>query len=338
MSEDKLGIILGNTGTPASPKPDDVEAYLQKFLMDPHVRPMPKILWSALLHFKILPKRKFSSAAKYESIWTSEGSPLIFHQRKLAARLQQRLEEMAQKGTVPANIMVRSAMSYSEPSFHMVLQEMKEHDIGRIILIPLYPQSNFSSTNAVVDAFRHALKQMKWDPEIAIVNHYADQKAYIKAIAQSIRDAGFDPASNDRLVMSFHSIPQKDVRNGDTYPEQTEATHVAVAKELGMRPEQIAYGMQCVFGGHPERWVGPLTRDILSTWSHQDFGRVFIVLPGFAVDCLETIYDVNQDFVPLFRRLSDGKVLHEVIRVPCLNESDAHVNVLCAVLKPYIQW
>lgn len=297
---------------------------------------MPKFAWNYILNRKILPKRKFTSAAKYESVWTPEGSPLIVYQGRLAAKLQSRIDDQIAKGVAPQGTMVRCAMSYSGPSFETTLSEMREAGVTRVVLIPLYPQSSFSSSYAVIDAFRSTIAQMEWNPEIAIVDHYYEQPAYVRAIAASIRDAGYDPTSDDRLAMSFHAIPLKDMNNGDTYTKQTEATRVAIARELGMKPDRIAYGMQCVFGGHPERWTGPLTRDILSTWRNQDFGRVFVVLPGFSIDCLETIYDTNQDIVPLFRRQGDGKMEHDVIRVPCLNDSDAHVDVMMAVLKPYL--
>jgi len=332
MQDNKLGIILGNTGTPASPKPDDVEAYLRKFLMDPYIRPLPKFFWKYLLNNKILPKRKYASGAKYEEIWTPQGSPLVIYQGNLATKLEKAIHTLAENGKAPSGVLVRSAMSYSEPSFDTVLKEFKEKGISEIILIPLYPQSNFSSTMAVVDMFHQTLEPMQWNPNVQIIDHYYQHHEYVDAIVSSIRHAGFDPSSNDRLMMTFHSIPLKDIKHGDTYPEQTDQTHIAVAEKLGMKPEEIGYGYQSVFGGHPEQWLGPLTRDILASWADQQFGRVFFILPGFSIDCLETIYDVNHDFTSV---LQQGESKHEVTRIPCLNDSDDHVKIMLAALKSY---
>lgn len=63
------GIVIANTGSPSAPTPDAVESYLSSYLMDPHIRQLPKIAWNFLLRKAILPKRRFSSSERYRFVW-----------------------------------------------------------------------------------------------------------------------------------------------------------------------------------------------------------------------------------------------------------------------------
>ena len=176
-----VGIILANTGSPASPEPDDIEAYLREFLMDERIRQMPKPMWKWLVTKKILPKRKHASAERYRFIWTEEGSPLVAGANTLAKRVQE-LYDAGAKGSV----IVRSAMSYGEPSLEGVLNEFRDAGVQRLVLLPLYPQSAFSPTLAVVDAFWRAQDAVGWHPPSTVIDTYHDDPGYIAAIAQSL--------------------------------------------------------------------------------------------------------------------------------------------------------
>ena len=287
-----IGIVLANTGSPASPEHDDIERYLSAFLMDRRIRQLPKPVWKWLVTKKILPKRKFASAERYRFIWTDEGAPLVVGARALAGRVQ-RLYDLEE----PGRVIVRSAMSYGAPSLEGTLGELREAGVDRIVLLPLYPQSAYSPTLAVVDAFQRAQDAIGWHPSSTVIENYHDDPGYIAAIAQSIRDAGYDPGKGDRLVFSLHAIPLKDEEGGDTYRAQVAESVRLIASELGVAPDSITVAYQSVFGRDASKWTGPLTRDVLAEWRDGDF-RVVFACPGFSIDCLETLYDVPQEMVP----------------------------------------
>lgn len=286
-----IGVILANTGSPASPEPDDIECYLGEFLMDEHIRQLPRPMWKWLVTKKILPKRKFSSAQRYRFIWTEEGSPLLVGARLLAERVQ---ALFASEGE---GVLVRSAMSYGEPSLESALDELREAGVERVVLLPLYPQSAYSPTLAVIDAFWRAQEVVGWHPPSTVIDNYHDDPGYIAALAQSIRDVGFDSRAGDKLVLSFHAIPLKDERAGDTYREQIDESVRLLAEELGVDPGAITVSFQSVFGRNPSKWTAPLTRDVLAGWRDGDF-RVVFACPGFSLDCLETLYDIPFEMVP----------------------------------------
>ena len=72
----KTGVLLVNSGTPASLETRDVRAFLAGLLGDPRVVELPRILWWPILHGIILRVRPKASARKYAAVWTPAGSPL----------------------------------------------------------------------------------------------------------------------------------------------------------------------------------------------------------------------------------------------------------------------
>ena len=337
-----IGVILANTGSPASPEPDDIEAYLREFLMDDRIRQMPKPVWKYLLHRHILPKRKNSSAVRYRFIWTDEGSPLVVNQQRLADKVQGLFD--AEEGT-RGDVRVVSAMSYGEPSIAGALSELREAGAERVVLLPLYPQSAYSPTMAVVDAFWRAQDAVDWHPESTVIDNYHDDPGYVVAIARSIRDAGFDASAGDMILMSFHAIPLKDEKAGDTYRLQVAESARLVADALGIGIEAITVAYQSVFGPDASKWTAPLSQDVLKGWRNEGF-RVFFACPGFSIDCLETLYDVPFEMVPALEGASAAPIVARVggdvqaacntsgrfIWVPTLNDSDEHAALVKAVI------
>lgn len=311
---DKLGVIIANTGTPDEPTPEAVRTYLSEFLTDPRICPMNPVVWRLILHVFILPKRSEASAQKYMTIWTDQGSPLDVHMRSLARKL-----EDSMKGSEGSqDVMVRYAMSYGNPSISAALQELRAAGCSSLLVIPLYPQSAYSTTNVVLDKVADALAKADWKPRLTVVDEYSANQKYLDAIAHTIEASGF--REDDILLMAFHSIPMSDVRAGDTYVDQVNATSQEVAKRLGLSDERCKVGYQCRFDNR--KWVGPSTHKVLA--DIEDGRRLFVVTPNFSIDCLETLHEIEHLLKP--EALAEG--ISDVVYIPCLNDSDAHVEVL----------
>lgn len=331
---DPCGVLLVNTGTPAAPRPRAVRAYLARFLMDRRIAPMNRVAWWFVLHLFILPKRGRASAEKYASIWTDEGSPFALAHRKLEAGLNAAFRDEGRAAVV------RHAMNYSSPTVAEALRGLAEEGCARLVVLPLYPQSAHSTTGSVSDSLARALKKLRWDVPVDFVDNYHDAPTYVRAIAASIRHAGFDPASDDRLLFSYHSIPLADIEAGDTYELQTGASSLQIAGELGLDRNRWTIGYQCRFDKGRE-WLSPYTRDVLTRWAETGVGRVFFICPNFAVDCLETLYDIDHELKPFYfdQIKQAGRTPGEesFTYVPCLDRSRAHLRVLSDVLRPHIE-
>lgn len=346
----RTAVLLVNTGTPEAPTPRAVRKYLAQFLMDPRIRPMGMVPWFCILHFGILPKRGKASAQKYAGIWTDEGSPLVATQAKLVRGLE---DAFSAQGL---DVVVRSAMNYGQPSVGKVVKELKKQGVERIVALPLYPQAAFSTTGSAKDHLANAVRKSHFKGNVTIVESYCDNPTYQKAIAAAIRNAGFDPDSDDQLLFSFHSVPLNDLEAGDNYELQVGSSSLGIANQLGLDRRRWTIGYQCQFD-KGRQWLTPFSRDILAARAENNGGeRIFIVCPNFAIDCLETIYDVKQHFIPEYLdakrdfelygqrreknsaspRCDSLRTPGEINYVPCLNATKAHVKVLAKVLEPYL--
>lgn len=267
----KVGVIIANTGTPEAPTRKAVKKYLSQFLMDPRICPMPRPVWWTLLHTTILRKRSRASAEKYQKIWTEEGSPLV----AITASLERGLNDYyAEQGLL---VVVRAGMSYGKPSLKQAVKELKEEGCTELVVLPMYPQSAFSTTGSVSDGVAKAVRRARFKGDVRLVDGYSEDATYVRAVAASIRNAGFSEESGDRLLFSFHSIPLKDIEAGDTYELQTGATSLAVAGELGLdRRSWIsatrAASTRAAPGSRPSRgprwsvWPRPPSRAAACSW------------------------------------------------------------------------
>ena len=294
----KVGVIIANTGTPEAPTRKAVKKYLSQFLMDPRICPMPRPVWWTLLHTHILGKRSRASAEKYEKIWTEEGSPLI----AITTSLESGLNEYYADRGLP--VMVRAGMSYGKPQIKRVVKELKEAGCTELVVLPMYPQSAFSTTGSVSDGVEKAVRRARFKGDVCLIDGYGENATYVRAVAASIRNAGFSEESGDRLLFSFHSIPLKDIEAGDTYELQTGATSLAVAGELGLdrRAWTISYQSRFDKG---RTWLSRPTLERLAQ-AAEPGSRLFMVCPNFSVDCLETLYDVPYELEPLYRAVLEG--------------------------------
>ena len=329
----RIGLVLANTGTPDAPTPRAVKRYLSRFLSDKRIAPMNMVAWKLLLHLFILPKRAKASAQKYAQIWTDEGSPLQVTQTKLARYLEAHYDARG------CDVRVVSYLNYGATKLSSVFAQLREEGCERIVVLPLYPQSAYSTCGCISDCVDAARSSLPRGYRVDLVDGYADNHTYQRAIARSIEAAGFDPDSDDKVLFSFHSIPLNDIEAGDTYELQVGSSSLMIAGELGIERRRWTIGYQCRFDKGRE-WLKPFTVDILKRWAEAGSGRIFFVCPNFAIDCLETLYDIDHEIKPLYLKVAReaGRPVSEddFVYVPCLNATKAQIRVLTDVLESYI--
>jgi ferrochelatase len=318
----KTGILLINLGTPAAPTAKALRPYLKQFLSDSRVIEIPKAVWWFILNGIILNVRPAKSAAKYASIWTPDGSPLLVHTKKQAALLKGLLGERGVR-----NLVVDYAMRYGQPSVDNTLIKMREAGVERLLVIPLYPQyAGSSSATALDDVFR-SLQKMRNMPEVRTVRHFHDHPAYIQALADSVREHWRHNGRAEKLVMSFHGVPRFTLDKGDPYHCECLKTGRLLAEELGLSKTEYVVSFQSRFG--KAEWIKPYTTEVLSQLARDGVSKIDIMCPGFVGDCLETLEEIamegKEDFL-----LHGGK---EYRYIPCLNERPAWISALAALAE-----
>lgn len=312
------GILLINLGTPAEPTPKAVGKFLKEFLSDPYVVEIPRPIWWIILNCFILPKRSKDAAARYASVWTKEGSPLRAHTVAQAKFVSGYLGERGRR-----DVIVDYAMRYGEPSIKTQLSVFKEKNISRVVLLPLYPQNARSSTATALDAATAAMKALDYHPQVIKVEDFHDHPGYIDALANSVREYQMRTASRpDKLVMSFHGVPQYTIARGEPYQQHCLTTGKLLAAKLNLGEHQYQICFQSRFGR--AEWIKPYTADVLTELGKQKTGRVDMICPGFVGDCLETLEEIAIEGKQIFKDAGGGEYNY----IPCLNERHDWLNAL----------
>lgn len=325
-TQPKRGLLILNLGTPDSPKPDDVAKYLKQFLMDKWVIDIPWLFRWFFVHVLIVPKRQFASAEAYEKVWTKQGSPLLYHLRDLSRKVAR----------LKPDLKVATAMRYGSPSVESGLRELSDCD--EVLVFHLYPQYAESSTRSSREECERAVRDLGLKTKLVFVKDYFEHPEFIASFAEVTKPI-LEQQKPDHLLMSFHGLPERHVKrtdptgahclatnsccdtitpaNRDCYRAQSYATARALARELGLHPDQYSVAFQSRLGRTP--WIQPFTDVRLDELPQkQGVKNLAVVCPSFAADCLETLEEIGMRAKEQFLAAGGEKFTE----IPCLNSND----------------
>jgi ferrochelatase len=305
-------ILLVQLGTPDSPHPGPVKRYLNQFLSDPRVVEIPQLIWQPILKGIILNTRPKESAKKYQTIWTEQGSPLRTNTMAQADKLQALLPDYE----------VRMAMSYGVPSIESTLREWQSRRLNELTVIPLYPQYSGTTTASVFDSVTRELAKWRNIPHLKFVRNFHDNPLYIRAIADQIRSQWQANGQADRLVFSFHGVPERTLTLGDPYHCECLKTARLITKELDIDPEHTVTTFQSRFGR--AKWIEPYTEPTVKKMAENGIRKLDVVCPGFVSDCLETLEEVQMEIADTFYK-NGGESFNYIT---CLNDSSDLTQIL----------
>ncbi|HLV69310.1 MAG TPA: ferrochelatase [Xanthomarina sp.] len=327
------GILLVNLGSPESPNPKDVKAYLGEFLMDERVIDVP--LWARTLLVKgiILNTRPKASAAAYQKIWWEEGSPLIVISERLQKKVQYKVE----------NYPVALAMRYGTMTIKKGLQELVDKGVDEVLLIPLYPQFAMATTETIL-VLAEKIRKAHF-PNIKITNFPAfyNNPDYIDVLSNSI-SKHLEGKTYDHLLFSYHGVPERHIFKSDVtkshckidgsccatpssahefcYRHQCLEVTRLVAKKLQLKTGTYSTSFQSRLGFDP--WLQPYTDRTIERLGKQGIKNMAIVTPAFVSDCLETLEEIAMEGQEIFHEIG-GK---EFTTIPCLNDDGPWVELL----------
>ena len=309
-----VGVLLVQLGTPDAPTPQALRPYLRQFLSDPRVIEAPRLVWWFVLNLRILPFRPAESAAKYQRIWDRDtGSPLLHWTRRQTDLLQQALPD------VP----VRFGMQIGNPPLATVVDEMIRQGVERLLVLPMYPQYSATTTASATDALFSALMKQRRVPALRVVPPYYQHPSYLDAMTAVIRDELEKlPWEPDHYVLSFHGIPISYARKGDPYATHVKRTTAELVKRLGWPREKWTQSFQSLFGR--AEWLKPYTEETLKKLAARGARRVFVAMPGFTADCLETVDEIGHEAKQAF--LAAGG--QELYACPCLNDHPKWIDAM----------
>ena len=311
-SSEKIGVLLCNLGTPDSFQTGDVRKFLKEFLSDGRVVEIPKFIWWFILNGIILIFRPKKSALLYESVWTKEGSPLLVYSEKLVSKL---LKEL------PNNYEIELAMRYGNPSIEEGLIALKKKNCRNLIVLPLFPQYSGTTTGSVFDEVSRVLSKWRWVPNLNFINSYHDDEGYIIALSDSIKEK-LENESPQKIIFSYHGIPKINFIKGDPYHCLCKKTTRLVAERLGLNEDKYITTFQSRFGR--AEWLKPYTSETMENLPSENIKNILVVAPGFSVDCLETIEEIDDENKEIFIDAGGEKFGY----IPCLNDSQQHIHFI----------
>lgn len=321
MNDAKYGVLLVNLGTPDAPTTAAVRRYLAQFLSDPRVVDTSPWIWKPILHGVILPIRSPKVAKLYQQVWMDEGSPLLVYSRAQQRALAQRFPD----------IPVELSMCYGNPSLDEGVMNLLQQGVDNIILLPLYPQYSCSTSAAVFDGVSTIFKGMRTIPSLHFIRSYAEHPLYINALVSSIDESFKQHGKPDRLVLSFHGIPERFIKTGDIYYDEccltTEKLKEQLEAQLGYSKDQVMLTFQSRFGREP--WLSPYTDKTMEKLGSEGVDHVQVVCPGFSSDCLETLEEINEQNREFF--IQGGGKQYEYIAA--LNDNSEHIDLLEAMIR-----
>ncbi len=323
-----ITVLLMNLGSPDSPDAQGVRKYLAEFLSDTRVIEIPPMLWQVILHGIILRTRPKKVAHAYHSIWQHDsdesgysGSPLLVYGKKIRDALQAHFGE---------RVTIKLAMRYGNPSLKKTLTEIMDSDGSRILVLPMYPQYSATTTATAFDHVGKYVRTMRFVPELRFVRSYFNEPSYLNAIANKIAEFWETHPRPDKLVFSYHGVPQRNIKLGDRYYADCLATTAGVVECLDLSESEYMTTFQSRFG--PQQWLQPYTDKTMESISREGVKSVHIISPAFSADCLETLEELailNRDIF-----LENGGETFEYISA--LNDDQAHVELFAELIEKHI--
>lgn len=329
-SAQQVGVLITNLGTPDAPTAKALRRYLAEFLWDPRVVEIPRPLWWLILHGIILNLRPRRSAAKYATVWTPDGSPLLVIGEQQAQGIRERLQ---QRTSHPLPLAL--GMRYGNPSIPAALESLRAQGVRKILVLPLYPQYSASTTASTLDAVTAELQRWRWTPDLHFISGYSAEDGYIQALAASVREHWATQEPGERLVFSFHGVPKRYLLAGDPYHCLCHATAHRLATALELPPERWQVTFQSRFG--KAEWLKPYTDMTLAALPGQGIRRVDVICPGFSADCLETLEEIQEENREIFLHAGGEQFRY----IPALNARADHLDFLTDLLlrhaRPWLE-
>lgn len=326
----RTAVLLVNLGTPRSPKMWDVFRYLNEFLTDPRVIDLSWWRRQLLVRAGIVPLRLKQSTHSYQRIWTEAGSPLMIYGRKVKEALQDMLGD---------EFHVELAMRYQEPSLQERLAALMRKQPDRLIILPLFPQYASATTGSVNQKVMELLRHYTIIPEVTFISHFAHHPSFHEALCAVAAPLLLE--DYDHALFSYHGLPQRQIKKADPsgrclscadccrqntqrlcYASQCHATTQGVIDKLKIPPDKYSLCFQSRLGRDP--WLQPYASERIVQLAREGKRRVLVFCPSFVCDCLETLFEIGEEYGDLFKA-AGGESL---VLVPGLNDHPAWITAL----------
>lgn len=232
----------------------------------------------------------------------------------------------ALEADAPGAFDVRYGSKFEPPLLEEVAQSFRRDGFTKVVGIVLAPHSSSMSTEQYMSRARTTLGD---GIAFVAVGAWYDAPGFLNLIAQRVIDAlATIPASRHgttEVIFSAHSLPEKVVELGDTYPEQLKESAVLAAEIAGVRSFDVAWQSA---GRTADPWLGPDILVALRDKRAQGVTDVVSCPIGFVSDHLEVLFDIDIEAQSVAREVGLN-----LVRTASLNDDPAFMSVLASVIR-----
>jgi ferrochelatase len=226
----------------------------------------------------------------------------------------------------PGAFDVRYGSKFEPPLLEDAAQSFRRDGFTKVVGIVLAPHSSSLSTEQYMSRARTTLGD---DVSFIAIGAWYDAPGFLNLIAERVSDAlAAIPASRHEtteVIFSAHSLPEKVVELGDTYPEQLKESAVLAAAIAGVNSFDVAWQSA---GRTADPWLGPDILVSLREKRQQGFTDVVSCPIGFVSDHLEVLFDIDIEAQSVAREVGLN-----LVRTASLNDDPAFMSVLAGIIR-----
>ena len=296
----KTGVLVMAYGTPTTPQ--DVETYYTRIR---HGRaPTPELLTDLV--------------RRYDAIGGI--SPLAQRTAAQVDGIASALELAS-----PGKFDVRFGSKYEPPLLEETAESFVRDGFTRVIGIALTPHSSSMSTDQYMSRASQALGAAV---TFSAIGAWWEAPGFLELIAGRVREAlDLIPAelhATTEVIFSAHSLPEKILATGDTYPEQLHESARRAARLAGVTRWDIAWQSA---GRTADPWIGPDILTVLRKKKDEGVNDVVSCPIGFVSDHLEVLFDIDVE-----AQGGAKEIGLNLVRTRSLNDDPAFMAILANVI------
>ncbi|EUR65355.1 ferrochelatase [Plasmodium falciparum 7G8] len=263
--------------------------------------------------------------SKYKSIWIKDGSPLCVNTHNQCLALKKILNEKYNN-----KVVISYGMRYGERSIKKGLEYLQKENINKLLVLPLYPQSAECTVSSTLDCIGKNLKNWSNVPELRFISGYCLKDIFINTMKENIENYWELYGKSKKLIISYHSLPIRNVIQGDLYPFFCIESTKKLVKSLNLNKDDYILVFQSKIKG--QQWVKPCIEDTIIRLAKQGYKQIDIVSPSFSSDCLETLEEIKIHYQQLFRKYSNGNLRY----INCLNDTTIGIKLIMNLIEQNI--
>ena len=223
-------------------------------------------------------------------------------------------------------------MRYWKPQAEQVLRQMAADGVQQAVVLSMYPHYTGATTGSSLNDFRRTAERVYPVLDYSVIDQWYDWPGYLDALAGRLQ-AGLeyfhDLVRDDvQILFSAHALPQKFIDRGDPYFEHVMTTINGVMERIPGRTWHL--GFQSRSG--PVKWMEPGTGEIIDRLAEDGCENLLIVPVSFVSDHIETLYEVDVEYVQ--QAIRQG--IRTVFRSPSLNAQEDFLKAMAGLVRDHM--